>query len=107
MVPGRTSEVKKPGVGVGFFICERCWKLTFVEKGNIHVQIDETGIGIREEEMKGICDPSFINTEFRVQAVFGLFTNLNNTLTPRRKERKELGILRLTNKIRTYFLTVL
>ncbi len=107
MVPCRTSEVKKPGFGVGFFICERCWKLTFVEKGNSHVHIEDTGIGIRDEEMKGICDPSFTNKEFRVQAVFGLFTNLNNSLTQRRKERKELGILRLTNKIRSYFLTVL
>ncbi len=48
---------------------------TLIEKGNVHVQIEDTGVGIPQEQMTGLFDPGFTKKESRVKAGLGLFTS--------------------------------
>jgi signal transduction histidine kinase len=50
---------------------------SFVEKGNVHVQIKDTGIGISSERIKELFDPSFTKKGHRVKAGLGLFASYN------------------------------
>jgi signal transduction histidine kinase len=50
---------------------------TFVDDGNIHVEIADTGVGVPEEQMQGLFDPGFTMTGTRVKAGIGLFTSFN------------------------------
>ncbi|MEE9169689.1 MAG: ATP-binding protein, partial [bacterium] len=50
---------------------------SFVEKGNVHVQIKDTGIGVSSERIKELFDPSFTKKGHRVKAGLGLFASYN------------------------------
>ena len=46
---------------------------TFKQDTNVHVQIEDTGIGIEADRMKELFDPSFTRSESRMKAGMGLF----------------------------------
>jgi len=48
---------------------------SFVENGNVHVQIEDTGVGIAPEQVQRIFDPGFNRKGSRVKAGWGLFTS--------------------------------
>jgi signal transduction histidine kinase len=50
---------------------------TFAEKGNVHIQIFDTGVGIPKEEVEKLFDPGFTKNGTRVKAGLGLFTSYN------------------------------
>lgn len=50
---------------------------TFVDNGNVCVQIADTGVGIPPEHMKRLFEPTFSQKEDRIKAGMGLFTALN------------------------------
>jgi signal transduction histidine kinase len=50
---------------------------TFVERGNVHVQITDTGVGIPSEDIRGLFDPGFTKTDGRVKAGLGLLASYN------------------------------
>ena len=47
---------------------------TFAENDNVYVQVSDDGVGIPEEQMAGLFEPSFRVAESRVKAGMGLFT---------------------------------
>jgi signal transduction histidine kinase len=50
---------------------------TNVERENVHIQIQDTGVGIPSEQIPGIFDPGFTKNGSRVKAGLGLFTSYN------------------------------
>jgi signal transduction histidine kinase len=48
---------------------------TFIDNGNVRIQIIDTGIGIPKEQLKSLFDPRFTKDEKRVKAGLGLFTS--------------------------------
>jgi signal transduction histidine kinase len=50
---------------------------TYVEKGNLHVQIADTWIGIPPERLQGLFDPGFGKKGSRIKADLGLFFSYN------------------------------
>ena len=48
---------------------------TFLEGGEVHVQVTDTGVGIPRERMEGLFDPGFARTGTRVKAGMGLYTS--------------------------------
>jgi hypothetical protein len=50
---------------------------TFAQEDSVHVQIEDTGIGISPEQIQGIFEPRFTTSGARVRAGMGLFTSHN------------------------------
>ncbi|UCH83281.1 MAG: tetratricopeptide repeat protein [Candidatus Latescibacterota bacterium] len=50
---------------------------TVVEDEKVHVSIEDTGVGIPEDQMQGLFDPTFSAKGQRVKAGMGLFTCFN------------------------------
>ncbi len=50
---------------------------TFVDDGNVHIEITDTGIGIPPDQMKRLFEPDFTKTGSRVKAGLGLFISYN------------------------------
>jgi signal transduction histidine kinase len=50
---------------------------TFVERAKLHIQIQDTGVGIPRERIQGLFDPGFSKKGIRVRAGLGLFTSYN------------------------------
>jgi AhpD family alkylhydroperoxidase len=50
---------------------------TFVEDGNVHVKISDTGVGIPPEQLDSVFDPGFTKKGKRVKAGIGLFVSSN------------------------------
>ena len=48
---------------------------TFVEDGDVHVQISDTGTGIQPERIKHLFEPGFSEKGSRVKTGLGLFTS--------------------------------
>jgi signal transduction histidine kinase len=50
---------------------------TYVDKGELHIQIADTGSGISRERLKGLFDPGFRKKGSTIKADLGLFSSYN------------------------------
>ncbi|UCE17772.1 MAG: hypothetical protein JSV84_12935 [Gemmatimonadota bacterium] len=65
---------------------------TFVEKGTVHIQIADTGVGMSPDRIQELFDPSFERNGSRVKAGLGLFTSYNIV-------RKHKGQLKVESEV--------